>query len=84
MARRVLLDWAVARHRLGEASFSQLAEESGLSIEEIMAAAGSQNRDDALQMFLASCEAVAQVHDSPDFLRLAREALAAIEPAQAA
>lgn len=84
MARRTLLSWAVARYRQGEASFSQLAEETGLGVEEIMAAMGSQGQEAALEMFLASCETVAATRDNPDFLRMAREAVKEISSDQAA
>jgi hypothetical protein len=47
VARRVLLDWAVAEYRRGERTFGELAEETGLWIEEIMAAMADQGPDDA-------------------------------------
>jgi predicted transcriptional regulator len=77
-ARQLLLDWAVSRHQRGEASFSELAEETGLSVEEIMEAGGSQGKEEALQMFLASCRTVAETQGNPEFLRLGREAVEAI------
>ncbi len=73
-ARRVLLEWALGRYRAGQRSFSALAEETGLAVEEIMEAAGSRGREDALEMFLASCRTVAQTRGNPDFLRLGQEA----------
>ncbi len=84
MAHRVLLDWAVARYRRGESSFSQLADETGLGVEEIMAALGSEGREAALEMFLASCRTIAATQKNPEFLRLAHEAVAAMDSAQAA
>ncbi len=77
-ARRVLLDWAVARHRRGDRSFSELADETGLAVEEIMEAIGRHDREAALVMFLASCKTVAEAEDNPEFLRLGREAVEAI------
>ncbi len=77
-ARRALREWAVARHCQGDRSFSELAEETGLAVEEIMLAIGDQGRDQALQMFLASCETVAKTTGKPEFLRLAREAVQTI------
>jgi hypothetical protein len=77
-ARRVLLDWAVDRYRQGTHSLSQLAEETGLAVEEIMEALGAENRDVALEMFLASSATVAETTQNPEFLRLAREAVEAV------
>src|SRR5437588_11226315 len=69
-ARRVLLEWAVARHKQGTATFSELADETGLAIEEIMAAM-EQDPEVASQQFLELCEAAAKAQDTPEFLRLA-------------
>lgn len=76
-ARQVLLEWAVARHRRAEASASELAEQTGLAVEEIMAARGDGGKDEALAQFLASCRTVAETQANPEFLRLAEEAVAA-------
>jgi predicted transcriptional regulator len=78
LARRVLLEWAVTQHRAGTRSFSELAEETGLPIEEIMAAVGGPDQDAALALFLASCRAIAATEQHPEFLRLAEEAVAAV------
>ena len=72
-AHQVLLEWAVNRHRQGEASFSELADETGLAVEEIMEAMGREGTEEALEMFLASCRTVAKMHGDPKFLRLAEE-----------
>lgn len=77
-ARQLLLDWAVSIYQRGEASFSELAEQTGLSVEEIMVAGGSQGKEEALQMFLASCRTVAETQGNPEFLRLGREAAEAV------
>lgn len=77
-ARRILLKWAVARYRQGERSFSQLAEDTGLTVEEIMGAAGNGDREAALTMFLTSCKTVAEVERNPEFLRLGQEAARAV------
>ncbi len=74
LARGLLLDWAVARYRRGGASFSELAEETGLAVEEIMEATGQQGQEAALEMFLASCQTIAQTQNKPEFLSLAQEA----------
>ncbi|MCI0439421.1 MAG: hypothetical protein L0177_09850 [Chloroflexi bacterium] len=72
-ARRVLLDWAVSRYCEGAASFSELAAETGLGVEEIMVAMGDKGKDEALEMFLASCRTVAETQGNPEFLRLGQE-----------
>jgi hypothetical protein len=74
-ARRILLDWAAQRHREGNASFSELAQETGLAVEEIMVAVGAQDQDRALEAFLASCRTVAELENNPAFLRLGEEAV---------
>jgi len=78
-ARQVLLDWALERHRRGEASFSELAADTGLTVEEIMLAAGDRGRQDALEAFLASCRTVAEVSGNRDFLRLGEDAVKAVQ-----
>jgi predicted transcriptional regulator len=70
-ARVVLLEWAVARYRRGEASFSELAEEAGLAVEEIMDAAGSQGKEQAPEMYLAGCRTVAETRVTPSSCALA-------------
>lgn len=41
-----------------------------------MGAMGSQDREEALEMFLSSCRAVSQAQQNPDILRMAQEAIA--------
>ena len=77
-ARRVLLDEATRRYRRGEGSFSELAAETGLAVEEIMDAVGHEARDQALDMFLASCRTMSAANNDPEFLRLAQQAAAAV------
>jgi uncharacterized protein (DUF1778 family) len=75
-AREALLEWAVDRHRRGEASFSRLAEETGLALEEIMDAMGKHGQEEALEMFLMSARAAAALQPrqgGDEFLRLAEE-----------
>jgi hypothetical protein len=80
-ARRILLDWAVARYRQGDTSFSELAGQTGLAIEEIMRAFGEGGRDEALAQFLASCRAVAEAEDNPQFYATAQEVVRALREA---
>jgi len=80
-ARQLLLEWAVSGYQRGEASFSELAEETGLSVEEIMEGVGSQGKEEVLLMFLASCRTVAETRSNPEFLRLGQEAAKALRGA---
>ena len=75
LASRVLLDWAVERYRTGERTFSELAEETGLNIEQIMDAVTERDGDAGLQMFLDSCKAIARAQHDPQFLELAEKAI---------
>ena len=77
-AREVLLAWATNRYRSGDGSLSELAAETGLEVEEIMRAIGGNGQQEALAMFLASCQTVAEVNGNPEFLRLGQEAVEAI------
>ncbi|MFI5266079.1 MAG: hypothetical protein ACHQ7M_01745 [Chloroflexota bacterium] len=78
-ARRVLLDWAVSRYRDGEQTFSELAEQTGLEIESIMEAVTEHDGEAGLRMFLASCRSLAAADENPEFLRLAEQAVAALQ-----
>ena len=78
-ARQILLDWASDRYRRGDASFSELAQDTGLAVEEIMGSFGSQGREEAHEMFLASCRTVAETRGNPEFLRLGQEAVQAVQ-----
>lgn len=78
VARQILRQWAVVQYRQGATTFSELAQETGLAVEEIMAAMGTDDRQGALDMFLASCQAVAEMQGNPDFLRMAQEAVEVI------
>ena len=77
-ARRTLLADAVQRYRQEEASLSELAAETGLAVEEIADAVGSQDRDASLALFLASCRTAAETLQDPEFVRLAEEAVRAV------
>ncbi len=78
LAQRVLIDWAVAQQRTESRTFSELAEETGIAIEDLMAAVSREDRELALDAFLASCRTIASSDDNPEFLRLAEEAVAAV------
>lgn len=85
-ARWVLLDWALQRHRRGDASFSELASDTGLSVEEIMLAASASNdsRQEALDAFLASCRVVADIRGNPGFFKRGEDAVKTLRQAQEA
>lgn len=70
--RNVLLDWAVQRYHRGDTTYSQLAEETGLSVVDIMYAMGDEGLSEALQAFLARAEVLAVERENPDLSRLAR------------
>lgn len=46
VARGIVLDWAVREYRRGERTFGELAEQTGLWIEEIMVAMADHRVDD--------------------------------------
>ena len=78
-AGQVLLAGAVVQHRSGEASFSELAAETGLAVEEIMQAMARPGKEEGLEMFLSSCRTVAEVRNNPEFLRLGEEAVEIVQ-----
>ena len=82
-ARTVLTEWAARRYRQNGGTFSELAAETGLAVEEIMEHLGGQERGDALEMFLASCRTVAETQKNRRFLRLAEQAVASLGGASA-
>lgn len=75
-ARQVLLAWAVRSYRQGEHTFSELAEETGLSVEAIMRAAAGDDRDEALDFYLAAARTAARLLEDDGFLRSAQAAAA--------
>jgi uncharacterized protein (DUF1778 family) len=77
-ARQVLLTWAVRSYRQGEHTFSELAEETGLSVETIMRAMASDSRDEALDFYLAAARTAARLLDDDGFLRSAQAAVAEV------
>ena len=77
-ARRILLKWAGSRYRPGVASASELADDTGLTVEEIMRSVESSERQIALDSFLASCRTVAERTGNAEFLRTAETAARAV------
>jgi hypothetical protein len=75
-ARQVLLAWAVKSHRQGDHTFSELAEETGLSVETIMRATAGDDRDEALDFYLAAARTAARLLQDDGFLRSAQAAVA--------
>ncbi len=77
-ARGILLEWTARRYRQGSATLSELADQTGLAVEELVDHVGGRERGAALEMFLASCRAVAETQHKPGFLRLAEQAVASL------
>jgi hypothetical protein len=75
-ARQVLLAWAVRRYRQGDNTFGELADETGLSVETIMRAAASDDRDEVLDFYLAAARTAARLLQDDGFLRSAQAAVA--------
>lgn len=73
----------MARYQEGTASASELAEQTGLTVEEIMAARGDQGQEAALAQFLASCRTVAETQGNQAFLRFAEEAVRTLNDSSA-
>ena len=44
-----------------------------------MLAMGSQGKEEALEIFLASCRTVAEARNNPEFLRLGKEAVKIVQ-----
>lgn len=78
VTRQVLLDDAAERWLREEATYSELAAETGLWIEEIMQAVARRNGDRALATALQDWHVLAEEHRQPDLLRLAQEATVAM------
>lgn len=78
VTRQVLLDDAAERWLREEATYSELAAETGLWIEEIMQAVARRNGDRALATALQDWHVLAVEHRQPDLLRLAQEATVAM------
>ena len=74
MASRTRLEEAVARYQHGNHTFSELAEQTGLPIEQIMDAVTAEAGDTGHRQFLESCRAIAEAENDPEFYRLAEQA----------
>jgi hypothetical protein len=74
-ARQVLLAWAVRKYREGGGTFSELAEETGLSVEAIMRGVASNDRDEALDFYRAAARTAARLVQDDDFYRAAQAAV---------
>jgi predicted transcriptional regulator len=78
VTRQVLLEDAAERWLREEATYSELAAETGLWIEEIMQAVARRNGDRAVDTSLQDWQALAEEHQQPDLLRLAQAATDAV------
>jgi predicted transcriptional regulator len=74
-ARQVLLAWAVRTYRNGERTLSQLAEETGLGVEDIIDAQSRADREGALDFYLAAARTAARLLHDDSYLRFAETAV---------
>ena len=74
-ARQVLPAWAAERYRQGLGSFSELVEETGLSVEAIMRGMASADRDEALDFYAAAARTAARLLQDDDFYRSVQAAV---------
>jgi len=74
-ARKVLLEWAVAQYKEDKFSFSQLAEQTGLAVEEVMDSVSMHSHERNLALFLASARTAARLSDNPEFYEQAKAAV---------
>ncbi|HLZ09631.1 MAG TPA: hypothetical protein VKT80_13650 [Chloroflexota bacterium] len=81
-ARAILREWAAARYREGNRSFSELAEDTGLAVEEIMTSIAGSDWQAGLEMFLTSCKSIATMEKRPEFFHLAEEAVKTVNATQ--
>ncbi len=77
-AREILLEWTIAQREQHETTFSELAEETGLAVEEIMTAMGERGQEEAKEMFLASFRTLAELKGDPEILKRAEAAAAKV------
>jgi hypothetical protein len=61
VARRMVLEWAVQEYRRGQRTFGEIAEETGLAIEEIMMAMSTLGQDAELGLPTDNMEGSEQV-----------------------
>jgi len=81
VAHRILLGDAADRWLREERTFSELAAETGLWIEELMEGVAQRNADRALEASLDDWSALATAHQHPELPRLAEQAAAAVRNA---
>ena len=74
-AHSEVLAWARAEYRAGRASASEIADQTGLAVEEVMIGSDEGDLDEALDAFLASCRAAAERSGNADFKSLSEEAV---------
>ena len=78
VARQVVLEDAAERWLREEGTYSELAAETGLWVEEIMQAVSRRNSERAVEASLEHSQALAEDHHNPTVLRLAQEATATV------
>lgn len=81
-ARQVLLAWAAGVYRDGGRTLSELAEETGLGIEEIMESLADAGHGEALDFYLVAARTAARLLGDDTFLQAAQVAVADIRNAR--
>jgi hypothetical protein len=78
VARRIVLDWAVREYRRGERTFGELAEETGLWIEEIMTAMADHRPEDDAGVESDMDAKASGAHADPALYRAVEQVTAAL------
>jgi len=73
-AQHVLLEWAAHQHEQGEASFSELAAETGLALEAIARCISDEKESEATKMYLTSARRLAEITGDRKFYARAKKA----------
>lgn len=79
VAHRIVLEWAVQEYRRGQQTFGELAEETGLAIEEIMVAMSTLGQDAELGSPTDDMAEAEQI--DPALLRTVRRVMAELRRA---
>ena len=74
-AGQVVLQWAVKQYTTGVASLSELAAETQLPLERIAQQVAEDRAGQAAEMYLVSCQHLAQTLRMPKFYRVAKKAV---------
>jgi predicted transcriptional regulator len=78
LARRIVLDWAVAQYQQGGWSFGELADETGLAIEEIMQSMSAPGTEGMFGAASAGRDAGDDAAVEPEVSRFVERAMSAL------